>query len=230
MVHTCSNIWDLGGDWAGPIYWYARGVAVMKGRPLAEPTSWGFFAAMHGINPRLWQALGYLSSTDPIPADDVIETYWEQCQHGSWYFLPWHRGYVLALEAIIRAAVIDLGGPADWALPYWNYFKTGQAALPHAFTSPQWPDGQDENPLFVPQRYGSNNDGNVFVPLSEVNLKGWPSPILPGLRAEAAPASVVLTQGSRMGARCTAASKRSRTTGCTAWSAEKTHNPPIIRA
>src|SRR3954468_16068293 len=48
---------------------------------------------------------------------------WNQCQHQGWYFVPWHRGYVFAFEAIIAKTIKDLGGPADWTLPYWNYLE-----------------------------------------------------------------------------------------------------------
>jgi len=104
-----------------------------------------------------------------MPSDADVAAYWSECQHGSWYFLPWHRGYLLAFEAVVRDAVVKLGGPADWALPYWNYFKPNQNQLPAAFASPDWPDG-GKNPLYVPQRYGPNNDGNVSVPTNVINL------------------------------------------------------------
>jgi tyrosinase len=100
----------------------------------------------------------------PKPSKSVQAKYWDQCQHQSWYFLPWHRGYLLALEAHIRAAVIDLGGPATWALPYWNYLGAGtEFNIPPAFTQPHLPNGS-QNPLFVNARYGPDGDGNVFVP------------------------------------------------------------------
>jgi tyrosinase len=142
----------------------------MKARPIAEPTSWDFYGAMHGIYEPLWQALGVLSPTAHLPGSTVRKKFWKQCQHGTWYFLPWHRGYLLAFEANIRAAIVDLGGPAHWALPYWNYFKTGQSALPAAFGSPTWPDA-GVNPLYVEQRYGPKNDSNVHVPLRDVDLQ-----------------------------------------------------------
>jgi len=169
MVKTRKNVWELGGDWADPILWYARGVKAMQSRPLSDPTAWRFYGAIHGIDRRLWTQLGFLSSGNQLPPNDTIKTYWQQCQHGSWYFLPWHRGYVLAFEAVVRDAVVKLGGPADWAIPYWNYFKPNQNQLPPAFASPDWPDGQGDNPLFVAQRFGPNNDGNVFVPMDQVD-------------------------------------------------------------
>lgn len=170
MTYTRKNVWELGGDWAAPILWYARGVKAMKLRALNEPTGWRFYGAIHGIDPGLWKQLGYLSPADPMPSGPVSKTYWKQCQHGSWYFLPWHRGYLLAFEAVVRDAVIKLGGPSDWALPYWNYFKSNQDRLPPAFASADWPDGHGDNPLYVEQRYGPKNDGNVYVPANLINL------------------------------------------------------------
>lgn len=180
MQFTRKNVWELGGDWAEPILWYARGVAAMKRLLIDKTTSWRFYGAIHGIYPELWKQLGYLSSSDPAPKKDDINRFWKQCQHGSWYFLPWHRGYLLAFEANIRAA-IKPGGPADWALPYWNYCKPNQFKLPPAFASPDWPDGKGNNPLFVRQRYGPNNDGNIYVPLDRVDLDAMTDPDFTGV-------------------------------------------------
>ena len=49
MAYTRKNVWELGGDWADPILWYARGVKAIKARALSEPTGWRFYAAIHGI-------------------------------------------------------------------------------------------------------------------------------------------------------------------------------------
>jgi tyrosinase len=170
MAFTRQNVWELGGDWADPILWYARGVKAMKARPLNDPTSWRFFGAIHGFDQGLWSSVGYLNESDQPPSSGDMNTYWMQCQHGSWYFLPWHRGYVLALEAVLRDAIAQLGGPSTtWALPYWNYFKPNQNPLPPAFASPDWPDGTGDNPLFVTQRFGPDGSGSVFIPLDQVD-------------------------------------------------------------
>jgi tyrosinase len=159
----------------------------MKARTIDKVTGWRFYGAMHGIDPKLWTQLGYLSSSDPKPTAADVKRYWKQCQHGSWYFLPWHRGYLLAFEANIRAEVIALHGPPDWALPYWNYFKPNESQLPPAFSTKSWPDGPDDNPLFVPQRYGPNNDGNVYVPLNQVNLNAMGDPDFTGVASGGSP-------------------------------------------
>jgi tyrosinase len=180
-IVTRQNVWDLEDDWAEPILWYARGVRAMKARPLDDPLSWRFYGAIHGADRGLWQFFGYLGPNDTWPDLAVRNTYWAQCQHGSWFFLPWHRGYLRAFEDTVRAAVVAEGGPADWALPYWNYFKSGQNELPRAFASATWPDGQDDNPLFVEQRYGPDALGPVFVDLAQVDLNAMSEPAFTGV-------------------------------------------------
>jgi tyrosinase len=183
MTFVRRNVYELGAPWADPILWYARGVGAMKARHLDNPTSWNFYGAIHGFDNRLWTKYGYYSATGPQPTQPDIDRYLFQCQHGSWYFLPWHRGYLLAFEANIRAEVVALGGPPDWALPYWNYFKTGQDALPPAFNSESWPDGASGNPLYVDQRYGPQNNGNVYVPIGDVNMDALSDPDFTGVTA-----------------------------------------------
>jgi tyrosinase len=182
-----QNVWDLGSDWADPILWYARGVKAMKARALADPNGWRFWGAIHGLDEERWQHYGYLTPGEAKPAQLLIDKYWNQCQHGSWYFLPWHRGYLLAFEATIRAEVVALHGPADWALPYWNYFKEGQSDLPHAFGSPNWPDGHGDNPLYVEQRWGPQGDGNVTVPVDQINLDAMGDPDFTGAASGGSP-------------------------------------------
>jgi len=180
MTYTRKNVWGLGADWADDILWYARGVQAMKAKGLADPLSWRFYGAIHGFDSGLWTTMGYLATTDPQPTSAVQSTFWLQCQHATWYFLPWHRGYLLSFEAAVRAEVVALGGPADWALPYWNYFGPGQNALPPAFASADWPDGKGNNPLFTTQRYGPTGNGNVYVDLSSVNLNALTDTIFTG--------------------------------------------------
>jgi len=168
-MYTRTNVYANGGDFSDPvILWYARGVAAMQKLALDQPTSWGFYAAIHGFNVPVWQGVNI--PTSPLPPSKVQQTYWKQCQHGTWYFLPWHRGYLLGLEAVVRSFVVAAGGPSDWALPYWNYFDPSENQLPPAFAATTWPDG-GSNPLYTPERYGPNGDGNVYVDLTQVDEK-----------------------------------------------------------
>ncbi|WP_321839529.1 tyrosinase family protein [Paraburkholderia bannensis] len=177
-----NDAWNEGGTLSNPdLLWYAKGVGKMMSRKLDDPASWWFFAAMHGeyVNtanpwypsPPSFPGWGYISSppqvpTQPLPVAATQDRFWNQCQHGSWYFLPWHRGYLMALEAQLRADIVSLGGPANWALPYWNYFGGEQGAdaeMPPAFAQQNLPDGS-ANPLFVTMRYGPDGDGDIYVP------------------------------------------------------------------
>ena len=170
--YTRTNAWNNGGTFDNPdLLWYAKGVGAMQARELSDPTSWWFFAAIHGeyVGEPGFPGWGFLPAppqvpTSPLPSQSDQDQYWDQCQHQSWYFLPWHRGYLLALEAQIRAAVIKLGGPETWALPYWNYLGPEQEFnIPPAFTQETLPDGSP-NPIFVKGRYGPDGDGNIYVP------------------------------------------------------------------
>ncbi len=80
---------------------YVRGVQAMRALPESDSRNWNRFAAIHA----------------------------RYCPHGNWYFLPWHRAYLVALEAIVR----DLSGKPDFVLPYWDW--TAQRALPPAFVA-----------------------------------------------------------------------------------------------
>ena len=52
--------------------------------------SWASFAAIHGS-----------------------DAGWGLCPHGNWYFLPWHRAYILMYERAVR----QLTGNNAFALP-----------------------------------------------------------------------------------------------------------------
>jgi hypothetical protein len=111
---------------------YAKAVQVMQARPASDPTSWAWQAAVHGT-----------FAAAPPGAN------WNVCQHQGWFFLSWHRMYLYFFERIVRKAVLDAGGPADFALLYWNYDRPFPSnTLPPAFRAPTLPDGT-ANPLFI---------------------------------------------------------------------------------
>jgi tyrosinase len=139
--------------------WYAIGVAAMRARPLADHRSWRYQAAIHA----------YRRDRDPLqvpgealPSQIEQDTFWTQCQHGSWFFLPWHRMYLHHFESIVRQDIVAAGGPADWALPYWDYSRADDPdearSIPPAFRAAALPDGT-ANPLFVAQRSNGANEG-----------------------------------------------------------------------
>lgn len=135
--------------------WYAKAVAAMQTLPPSDPMGWTYQAAVHGI--------------DPLPP--AMTGLWAECQHGSSFFLPWHRMYILNFERIVANHIARLGGPADWALPYWNYMATDPAtlALPPAFRNPALPNGA-LNPLYVALRNPVANAGGTVLGSRDVAL------------------------------------------------------------
>jgi hypothetical protein len=41
------------------------------------------------------------------------------CQHGNWYFAPWHRSYIYYFEQLIQ----QFSGNPAFALPYWDWSR-----------------------------------------------------------------------------------------------------------
>lgn len=148
--------------------WYERAVGRMKSLPLTDPRSWGYQGAVHGTI---------------IPLTASTTGFWAECQHGSSFFLPWHRMYLLHFERIVAQHIVDLGGPADWSLPYWNYTtsvpKTLQ--LPPQFRSPLKADGTPNN-LYEAQRASAANAGRAILGSRDVSLNCLltPGTIAPG--------------------------------------------------
>lgn len=189
MARLRRDVWGLGQGWPDPVLWYAKAVRGMQARAITDKSSWRFQAAMHGFDGRLWTALAYIRSGEPLPDPAVQRKYWGQCQHQTWYFLPWHRGYLAAFEGICRAEIVAAGGPSDWALPYWNYSNPDvpqSNQLPTAFADQTMPDGS-ANPLFVERRYGDGSETIILDPraiglaaLNDDRFTGGASDVHPG--------------------------------------------------
>lgn len=163
MPRVRRSVWQLSNP-SPELEWYARAVAEMRRRPFQDPTSWAFQGAVHGYsqNRAPWPSL--VSPPRPNFPD------WERCQHQTWFFLPWHRGYLAAFEAIVASIVEALGGPGEWALPYWNYSDGSANArrMPRAFIGRRRPDGSN-NPLWSPRRPNFDNDFNYQIPAGIVD-------------------------------------------------------------
>lgn len=103
---------------------YRAAVAYMRSLPGSDRRSWAFQANIHN----------------------------NRCPHGNWYFLPWHREYLLAFENIIRS--LPVTGASSFALPYWDW--TSSPELPQALTSPSY--NGSTNPLYDPSRLAGRGD------------------------------------------------------------------------
>ena len=77
---------------------YRTAVREMKNLPESDPRNWRRQAQIHQNN----------------------------CPHRNWFFLPWHRKYILDFERICR----DLSGDQNFALPYWNWTRTRSIPAP----------------------------------------------------------------------------------------------------
>jgi tyrosinase len=161
-------VWKLEA-WDPSLVWYAKAVAEMQRRPIATPTSWRYQAAVHDYTR---QDDPNASPGDVLPSDQT--RFWRQCQHNSWFFLPWHRMYLACFEQIVAATVVALGGPEAWALPYWNYSdptNPNARKLPPAFVATSLPTGEP-NPLRVDARAPGANTGADLAEDTDVDLVG----------------------------------------------------------
>lgn len=157
MVDKRQDAWKLQPGWNDTFLWYARAVIKLKTLPITNRTSWRYLAAMHQFDQDLWERLRIISQGAALPPSSDTDRAWNQCQHSSFYFLPWHRGYLARFEQIIAATIVSLNGPAGWKLPYWNYLDASNPnarKVPEAFLLEFLPDGTTRNPLHDVPRFG----------------------------------------------------------------------------
>jgi tyrosinase len=110
--------------WNDPIVsTYRDGVGILKQKAANDKLGWAGLATIHGSDPGTYHF----------------------CPHGNWYFLPWHRAFVVMYERIIR----DVTKNKDFAIPYWDW--TANPVMPPVFLTPKTPDGKT-NWLFVDDR------------------------------------------------------------------------------
>ena len=143
--------------------WYGKAIAEMKKRPIKDPTSWRYQGAIHG----------YSRSEDPFAkASDVLPSsadrtkFWNVCQHGSWYFLSWHRGYLIYFERICLKAIIAPGRPVGLGaalLELQRHHEPERQADPAAFR-PSTVGGQRRPPV----RAGHNGGASGNPPIDPV--------------------------------------------------------------
>jgi hypothetical protein len=164
-----------------------RGIYVMKSRNNAAKdsalyrTSWEYWANIHGYpgtGPRAGFGPGkqtvaeirdsdrssplfvgfFTGLKDFTPPDALAAELWATCEHGTRYFLAWHRMYLYFFERVLRSA----SGDPNFALPYWDYTNITPAAkpedvtwrLPSIFAVPRLSTGTSEidNPVYELRR------------------------------------------------------------------------------
>ena len=88
-IRVRRDIYSLQSD-GSEVTALKAGVLAMKSRPASDPTSWLFQANIHGTD-------------DAVP--DGTSDVWNTCQHGSFFFLSWHRMYLYFFERILEGRV-----------------------------------------------------------------------------------------------------------------------------
>jgi tyrosinase len=155
-MRTRRDVWKLASDPNDQtLHWYSVAVDTMQQRMFDDPTSWKFQAAVHGYQASVYPPL---RSGEHLPQSDVQKTYWDNCQHASWWFVPWHRIYIFLFERMCRSIISAVGGPQDWALPYWDYSHPATATqrqLPGPFRNAN--SGGKPNALFALRGPGVNS-------------------------------------------------------------------------
>src|SRR5215472_1450821 len=107
-MRTRRDVWKLASDPNDhTLDWYSVAVQTMQGRMFNDPNSWKFQAAVHGYDQSLYPPL---RPGEQLPSSAVQTNYWDNCQHASWWFLPWHRIYVFLFEMMCRDIITKKGG------------------------------------------------------------------------------------------------------------------------
>lgn len=96
----------------------ALGIPRVGGAPDTPLPTWDLFVLWH------WHAM-----TTPTGGG-------RNAAHRGPVFLPWHRWFLLELEAQIQRAL----GDADFALPYWNWASEGDRAPSDQRSGGLWTD------------------------------------------------------------------------------------------
>jgi hypothetical protein len=156
--------------------------------PVQFRRSWVYWASMHGYfgqgakngTVAQWREANGLTAAkydaafagveNTTPPDAVAQAVWDQCQHGTDYFFPWHRLYLHYFEQVLQRTAND---PA-LRLPYWDYTNPANLAMPPEFTSPTYTNAQGQvvdNPLFERRRApGWNTPGGKTLNSTDTNI------------------------------------------------------------
>lgn len=173
---------------------FRNAVAAMKALDTADPTSaeyrgsWIYWGNMHGyFGPQAkngtvaqWRKANNLDGarydaafagvTDMTPPDAIAAAVWDQCQHGTDYFFPWHRLYLKYFEQVLQHAAND----PSLRLPYWDYTDVAQLGMPAEFTTPTYRNAAGEeiaNPLYEARRAnGWNAPGRKALNTTDTNI------------------------------------------------------------
>lgn len=190
------DIWKAHEDdglWNETVLAYALAFGELAKPKPNRPASWDltYQAAVHDMN--------------PLPPRGDLRA---QCQHDTWFFLPWHRMYLLHFEAVIRAIILDLpAGPiSDEARETPGPCRTGTTGRRPTACSPRR-FGRQRCPMARPTRWpGPTGFGRCNKARSASPMRRSSSPAGGTNRCSPCPAphrSVAQTRRARATARST---------------------------
>lgn len=172
---------------------FRKAVAAMKSRNTADPKSvefrksWTYWANMHGYfgaaakngTVAQWRRNNDLDDPkyDPdfegventSPPDDTAKAVWDQCQHRTDYFFPWHRLFLYYFERVLQ----DAAGDPSLRLPYWDYTDPANLAMPEEFRQPTYvaADGSVvDNPLYEKRRDAGWENNSVTLDANDTDI------------------------------------------------------------
>jgi hypothetical protein len=123
-----EHAWRLSAGWNDTFLWYAKAVIELKKRDITDRTSWRYLAAMHQFDRDLWIQIGIIDRNTALPPAADTDIAWNQCQHSSFYFLPWHRAYL----ATLAGPWAEVRDTLNRTLFGWsNYFTYGMRRAAH---------------------------------------------------------------------------------------------------
>jgi hypothetical protein len=154
---------------------FRKAVATMKSRNSADKSSaeyrksWEYWANMHGYfgetakngTVAQWREANGLTDQkwdrffegveNTAPPDAIAQAVWDQCEHRTDYFFPWHRLFLYYFERVLQ----ESAGDESLRLPYWDYTDPAQLEMPAEFREPSYvaADGRTlDNPLYEKRR------------------------------------------------------------------------------
>jgi hypothetical protein len=139
-VNTRRNIADVAND-PGALQALRDAIDVLR-----KKDDYGKRPAIDG-----WFALATTHSQMCFGASGTHEI------HYGWWFLPWHRAYLIHAERALQEAI----GEPSLTIPYWDWVTT--PTLPKSVFEPSYRKGDLTlvNPLYDDQRYGPVGQGGA---------------------------------------------------------------------
>ncbi len=113
-AQVAASAWTLGRAVPAEAARPAPDLRVRKDVARLAPNATELKALQAGV-----EAMRKKAAADPLGWARQARIHLDECPHGNWFFLPWHRAYLYFFEQICRAASKD----DNFALPYWDWTK-----------------------------------------------------------------------------------------------------------